>query len=296
MRTFKARVRAKDLQSSLGPELREDNLVIEAVDVMNTFGSPLGSLAHGVFCCVLQGGRPIGVLSNRMVPPALVGSVAENMHRLSRDDYVAPDTDFFKLIVILGKRGKEKPWLLTGQRAKILGVVEPCDLFELPGRMQFLELILGLEELALEYLLHDPRRFASHLSPGRKFYARQNLARSRKDLRFLTENVPEYEWLPMTTLIDKGTMLARGAVTARVDASEMKRVFVRAEGLRNACAHTGSASRLRDFAEDPRALASIVDGALWAHQIIRQALPSKPKRWLPFFRGLPVADLSAEED
>jgi hypothetical protein len=259
-------------------------------------GWPIDVELHATFCVVLQGRRPAGLLISDQVALFAGSSVGQLMLPLGDDDFVSPETDIYGLVRLLGRHDNKRPWLLVRKRSRLYGFVHARGLFSLRGRLAFLELVLGLESLALTYLAQDPGKSAAGLSPGRRTAALENLALYRGDLERLHPDTPEHEWLPMTSFLDKGTMLAKLLWDSPADGKAVIRTFRRAERLRNACAHTGPPRRMLEFSDDPTSLADLLQRVEHLSHLLRARLPWRLRRRFAVFGPIPVDRLLPQEE
>ena len=165
-------------------------------------------------------------------------TIKELTKPISPNDVLSGNVDALAAVRMLSSRTHAPFFVLDG--AKLIGSIQYSDLFGSVFRLCLFALILEVEECAIRSLLRRAPQALETLSPGRIEKAKTVCA-----LRFGIHGAERMTNLVRaTTFIDKGTMLSKLQLISSLSDSRLKSVILKAENLRNYCAHP-SAEELR---------------------------------------------------
>jgi hypothetical protein len=200
---------------------------------------------------------------------ALDDGATHRVTELHNYDYLSADRSIRDILI----EGVGAYGLVVDQN-RLAGVMTPECLFSAPGRMCFLALALELEAAALDLCRLFPHESFSALQPDRRRKALEIFKRNSNTPDTLNQSIDDralnrllrsklYGWhnprpksktfyplfLEHTMMSDKARMVTKCKLTIDVSNSHIKKVFHKAERLRNLAAHPSdeSASMPMDF-------------------------------------------------
>jgi hypothetical protein len=167
--------------------------------------------------------------------------VRDVMDPIRPDSLLAAGTSYFSAVEVFKKHNAPSFYFVLNDN-EITGTLYYDDLFKLPARMCIFSLTLEIEQIALDLCKLRPKESWGCLSTARKTKIQNDYKRRHPDSNL--EEVPYDDLLNATMFCDKGTILSKSNLLSKETSLLFKRILGKADNIRNACAHTGSESRL----------------------------------------------------
>lgn len=162
------------------------------------------------------------------------------MDHIRPDSLMAAGTSYFSAVEVFG-RSNEPHFFFVLEDNKITGTLHYANLFNLPARLCIFALTLELEQLGLKLCQANPEESWNLLSSTRRSKVKSNYLKKRPKSK--RQTLPYGYLLEQTMFVDKGTILSKSKLLTKKTRQLTKRTFSKADGIRNACAHTGGESR-----------------------------------------------------
>jgi hypothetical protein len=224
-------LRIRELARPLGPPLQRRASPQTALELLEQSARRSGYDPTERWSLVLDGDSVIGSVAFYDVATSEASAIGDVVTTVRPSDILSGDLDALSAIRQLAVRGTVPFFVLDG--SQLVGTIEYSDLFGAQFRLCLFALTLHLEECALRSLVSRAPDAVAALSESRREKARAVCV-----MRFGQRggNSPA-NLLGGTTFIDKATMLAKLNLVPNISNARLHRLFVKAEHLRNYCAH-----------------------------------------------------------
>lgn len=266
-------VSVRDLQAPLGPDVPPDADAEQLDDIIFSTAAEQGYDGTERVSPVREAGRTLGLVwFDAFAVDPEPRSVREAMEPIPANRMLAAATDYFSAVEILSRASSPSVFFVL-ERNEITGTLSHNDLFRLPGRLCLFSLTLELEQTGLGLCLISPEESWNSLPHERRSKAEQTFGKRHPKAR--SDPPPFAQMLEYTMFCDKGTMLGKNRALSPESRTLAKRVFSKADEVRNACAHTGAEDRLPGVLGRDR-LYSFIGDAQSALIALRTALEAAP--------------------
>jgi len=229
-------VTVRSLLTPLGLEVRAEWAANDACSELMVAGGEEGYDPNERISLVLDGEEPIGWVGLDMVMVDGDGTVRSCAEPIQPGSMLSADTSGLEAAELFGASTRHFYFVLD--QTRITGTLHYQDLFRLPFRLCMFALVLHLEDSALRLVKVSPKESWEALPEGRREKA-EIVYETRRSRAHEPTHLPFADLLESTTFCDKGTIIRKLGLLPDVDEKTLKRIFRRAEEVRNTCAHTG---------------------------------------------------------
>jgi hypothetical protein len=194
---------------------------------------------------ITESGLPIGMCdTDELTPREGAGKSVINAvdyHAIQPNCILDSNTSYFDAIRVICAADAQPVFAIL-ENNKIVGSIHFNDLFKLVGQICLFSLVAEIEQVALDICLIEPKENWNLLSPARQ---RKIIADylERKNISEL-DGISKRDLVESTLFCDKGTILTKGNRLPESIKQQIKKVFGKAEKIRNACAHASSKNSL----------------------------------------------------
>ena len=273
-------VTAYHLQTSLGPDITPDMGPLKFDELLFETAADYGYDLTSRTSLVRDNNIPIGWCSFDSFAHNIDSAdkyknfrVRDVMDPIRPDSLLAAGTSYFSAVEVFNKHNAPYFYFVLNDN-EITGTLYYGDLFKLPASLCIFSLTLEIEQLALDLCKLRPKESWGCLSTTRKTKIQNDYKRRHPDSNL--EKLPYADLLNATMFCDKGTILSKSNLLSKETSLLVKRIFGKADNIRNACAHTGSDSRLPTLLERNRLHEFFKDCHMLIN-IIHKALEKKAK-------------------
>jgi hypothetical protein len=226
-------IRAKHIQTALGPPVQPNQSVAEASERLMEACADAGYDPMSRISLVLAGSRPVAWIGLDSLDSTLK-DVASAADPIPADGMVSADTPLLELAKLFSEESRHFYFVL--HESQITGTIHYEDLLGPQFKLCLFALTLELETAALDLALQEPMASWSVLSKGRQEKAVEAY-RHRYSQEPDAKRFPFDQLLGCTMFIDKGKILKKRRLIANAP-NEIDSVFDKADRVRNSCAHT----------------------------------------------------------
>jgi hypothetical protein len=222
----------RDLQSPLGPDVEAGMPTAEACEFLSEEALLGGYVSIDRISLVKRGAELAGWIGFDSLMPDFK-TVGDSMDPIEPGMIVTADTSVLNAVDLFSTAQRHFFFVLEDNR--ITGTLHYQDLFKLPFRLCLFSLTIHLEQASLELALIDPQRSWEALTSSRQKLAEDVYTKRQEAPR---ENPGPVDLLGCTTFCDKARIIGKRNLVPGASKKRIKAVFVKAEKIRNACAHT----------------------------------------------------------